>query len=140
MRAFDTDVLSDLLRGHQPYRDRLADLDPTAYAVPVVTAEEVARGWLAAIRKAESDRRRPDRLLAAYSFFARDLTALSGYRLLPYTAAADARVDEWRAAKVRVGTQDLRIAAVAVAHDAILVTRNVRDFDQIPGLQLEVWA
>lgn len=42
--------------------------------------------------------------------------------------------------KVRIGTQDLRIASIAIANNAILVTRNQRDFSRVPGLQFEDWT
>jgi tRNA(fMet)-specific endonuclease VapC len=61
------------------------------------------------------------------------------YRLLPYTAGADAFVKQWRSAKIRIGAQDLRIAAIVADHGAKLVTRNARDYTQIPGLTLEIW-
>ncbi|MFN0078159.1 MAG: type II toxin-antitoxin system VapC family toxin [Prosthecobacter sp.] len=32
---------------------------------------------------------------------------------------------------------DLKIAAICLAHDAMLLTRNLSDFDQIPGLRVE---
>ena len=34
---------------------------------------------------------------------------------------------------------DLKIAAVCVAHDALLRTRNLVDFEKVPGLRVENW-
>jgi tRNA(fMet)-specific endonuclease VapC len=38
-----------------------------------------------------------------------------------------------------IGPNDLLIAAIARAHDLVLVTHNSREFGRIPGLQLEDW-
>ena len=38
-----------------------------------------------------------------------------------------------------IGPYDLQIAAIACAHDLTLVTRNVREFERVPGLRLENW-
>ena len=38
-----------------------------------------------------------------------------------------------------IGANDLMIAAIARAHDAILVTHNVREFSRVANLQLEDW-
>lgn len=40
---------------------------------------------------------------------------------------------------IPIGANDLLIAASAVAHDAVLVTHNVREFSRVPGLSLEDW-
>ena len=47
---------------------------------------------------------------------------------------------EFRRQRIRIGTQDLRIAAIVLANKGILVTRNYRDFSQVPDLVQEDWT
>ena len=38
-----------------------------------------------------------------------------------------------------IGTNDLLIAGVALAHDLVVVTRNRKEFARVPGLRVEIW-
>jgi tRNA(fMet)-specific endonuclease VapC len=38
-----------------------------------------------------------------------------------------------------IGANDLLIASTARAHDAVLVTHNVREFSSVAGLRIEDW-
>ena len=42
--------------------------------------------------------------------------------------------------KLNVAKIDLRIAAIVLHSDGILITRNQRDFVRIPGLRIEDWS
>lgn len=46
---------------------------------------------------------------------------------------------ELRRAGVRIGPNDLKIASLAITNDALLLTRNARDFSRVPGLRFENW-
>ncbi len=48
-------------------------------------------------------------------------------------------LEELRKLLRRVGTMDLKIAAICLVHDATLITRNLADFGQVPGLRVENW-
>ena len=55
------------------------------------------------------------------------------------TLQAEALYQQWRQQRLRVGTHDLRIAAICLAHAATFISRNHRDSTQGPGLQVEFW-
>ena len=41
--------------------------------------------------------------------------------------------------RIRIGTHDLKIASIVLAHDATLLTRNTVDFAKVPGLRIQNW-
>jgi tRNA(fMet)-specific endonuclease VapC len=139
MTAFDTDILSDVFTRNPSVVNRLAQVPVTEHCVPTVVVEEILRGRLHSIRSAQAAPQ-SRKLELAYREFDKSLLDLKRFQILAYTTVAHTLFVAWRAAKLRVGTQDLRIAAIALAHDATLVTRNRRDYEQIPGLKLNVWA
>lgn len=139
MRAFDTDVLTEILLGNPEFVNRAAAIPPEEQCVPVVVVEEVVRGRLNVVRQAEAGKSKVG-IEQAYELFAQTLAALAQVRVLPYTSQAEARFQEWRARKARVSTHDLRIAALCVAHGVTLVSRNRRDYERVPGLAVEFWS
>jgi tRNA(fMet)-specific endonuclease VapC len=60
--------------------------------------------------------------------------------VLDFTEIAFEQFQELTRQKVQVGTQDLRIASIALSIDATVVTRNRRDFERVPGLKIEDWS
>jgi tRNA(fMet)-specific endonuclease VapC len=108
----------------------------TDLAITIISAEEQITGRFAAIRKA----RRPDDLALAYRRFAETVHALAPLTILPFTASAIVRSQQLIGSKLNVGRMDLRIAAIVLEHGGILVTRNTRDFNRVPGLVREDWS
>jgi len=53
------------------------------------------------------------------------------------TAAEFERLQKLR---IRIGTMDLKIAAIALANNATLLSRNIKDFSKVPNLKVEDWS
>ncbi len=55
-----------------------------------------------------------------------------------YHAAAD-EFKRLRKHGIRIGTMDLKIASIALSHNATLISANLRDFEKVPNLRVENW-
>ena len=131
----DTDIVSLWAQGNAAICQRLAAMPSDELAISIVTAEELLGGWYAELRKARTD----DRLLWAYASLETTLAFLRRITVISFDSAALQLAQQYRSQKIRVGTNDLRIAATASCRNLILATRNVSDFELVPGLTLEVW-
>jgi len=100
-----------------------------------VTVEEQMRGWLAEINRWREIRRQ----ITAYERLAQMVEFLSEWEIIRLDDAAADEFDRLRKQGVRIGTQDLKIASVALAHDALLLSANRRDFRRVPELRVENW-
>jgi tRNA(fMet)-specific endonuclease VapC len=80
-----------------------------------------------------------DRLLIHYDLFLNGLLTLAKWRFLPWTQAAQDIFDMLHFQRVRIGTMDLRIASLALTHETLLLSRNLVDFQKVPGLRVENW-
>lgn len=139
MWILDTDHLTLLLQGNPTVVNKLSAKAQGEVVITVVTAEEQIWGRLSAIRQA-SQASNAEKLVRAYLKFRLALDDLMRFTILDFTQEAYLKYQELRHQKIRVGTQDLRIAAIALSIDATVVTRNQRDFNQVPGLRLEDWT
>lgn len=101
----------------------------------VVVAEEALSGWIALIR-----RQRPGLAqLDGYERFNECLETLEKLTVLPFDYDSALLFHDLVKSKIRVGTMDLKIAAICLAHDATLLSRNLVDFEKVPGLKVENW-
>jgi tRNA(fMet)-specific endonuclease VapC len=132
----DTDILTLLQRRHPLVLQRFLVHSPADVAITVLTVEEQLSGWYTRVRQS----RRRDQLARAYQALATSVEALSGMRVFSFTEPAILRYENLKSRKIAIGKKDLAIAAVVLENNAILVTRNVRDFQQVPNLVLENWA
>lgn len=132
----DTDHLSLHQRGHYAVMRRVQATPNQDIVASIISFEEQLRGWLNVLRQVENSPKLP----LAYQSLREMQTYYCRLRLLDFDAQAQHIYDRLRATYRRQGTMDLRIAACAINSSAILVTRNQRDFSQIPKLQLEDWT
>jgi len=139
MYLLDTDHLSVLERGGEEaarLRRRLHAVSPDAVAATVISYEEQTRGWLSFVAKARS----LEEQVTAYGYLQRHLQVFCAVPLIAFDPAAVTIVQQLQKQRVRIGTMDLKIASVALAEGATLLSRNLLDFQKVPGLRVEDWT
>lgn len=138
MIVLDTDHLTVLQSGKGEAARRLFErlqsgADPVA--TTIISAEELLRGWLAAIHRERSVAKQITpylRLKNLFRFFA-------SWDVLEWNAAAVAEFESLKSLRLHIGAMDLKIGAIALSHRATLLTRNSIDFSKIPNLHIEDW-
>jgi tRNA(fMet)-specific endonuclease VapC len=137
MLVLDTDHLVELDRGSSQgaaLQRKLEDARDEV-ATTIISAEEQFRGWLAQLHR----QRDPHEQIATYQRLQRRIAFFAAWHVLPWDTNAADILQELHRQRVRIGTMDLKIASIVLAHDATLLSRNLRDFQQIPNLRVEDW-
>jgi tRNA(fMet)-specific endonuclease VapC len=132
----DTDHLTLYDQGHPQLTQRLAMHPKNTIAVSVVTVEESLRGRPGALSRSLDG---PTRI-RRYAGLVGTVELFCQLPLVHFDQASEDHFQQLRALRLRIGTQDLKIAAVALASNLTLLTRNRRDFARIPGLVLDDWS
>jgi tRNA(fMet)-specific endonuclease VapC len=101
----------------------------------IVSVEEQLRGWLALIAKQADVHRQ----IEVYAALGERLEFLSSFEILPWEKSSADLFKGFRNDGIRIGTMDLKIASIAISHDAVLLPRNLVDFSKINGLRCENW-
>ncbi len=136
MYILDTDHASLYQQGHPALGRRLDRLAPNQLTTSIITYDEQVSGRLAVVHKAHTSHER----IQAYYWLQRTLHFFCRIPVLPFDEAAVTMFQQLTALKLRMGTQDTLIAAIALANEMTLLTRNLRDFQKVPGLALENWS
>ncbi|MBW3596651.1 MAG: type II toxin-antitoxin system VapC family toxin [Planctomycetes bacterium] len=121
MLLLDSDHLSIIQRRTLPefnhIEQRRAQHAPSDFFVPVISFHEQVLGWNAYLQRAKS----PQGVTHAYGMFERILADFSTMQVASFdVAAADCFLD-LRRKRIRIGTMDLRIAAIAISRDFTLL-------------------
>lgn len=139
MYLLDTDHISLMDYGGaegQTIRLRLRTVPPDEVSASAISYEEQIRGWMSVIAQA----RTVEQQIPFYRELERLLRFYCITPLLPFDEKAATHFARLRQARVRIGTMDLKIAAIALANNATVLTRNLADFGKVPGLNVEDWS
>ncbi len=136
MYLLDTDTYSNMLRPSLVILERVSKTPPGSVYLCAVTPEEMLRGRLNAINQARASQE--TRLPLAYDFLMDLIRELSRVSILRYDADAVQIFRDFPASVKRAGSQDCRIAAVALANAFTVVTSNTAHFAKI-GVVTEDW-
>jgi predicted nucleic acid-binding protein len=138
MILFDTDTLTHFSYGKENVKKKIEEVGDEQLGITVITRIEVLRGRAASLmtaaneeelRKAAESLRRAEELLSAFVVVDFDEDAIKHFE----------RLRKQRNLK-KMGRADMLIACIALANNALLVTRNTRDYKNVPGLRIENWV
>ena len=132
---FDTDHLSLYGRNNPVLIYRLQN-HSIGLTTTAINIEEQLRGRLAQVAEAKDG----IVLSNAYRWLSETVQMISVFEVLQFTEAAQSIYQDLKSQRIRIGTQDLRIASIVLAHEGILLSRNARDFDKVPNLIVENWT
>lgn len=138
MHVLDSDTLTHAHAGHAGIADQVRRVGEDNVVTTVITAIEILRGRHEFLLKASDG----GQLLHAQQLLKSTEELLESLPILVIDAMAAAEFDKLRQNKSlrKIGRADLLIASIVLAHQATVVTRNVRHFRQVPGLKVENWV
>ncbi|HLA94745.1 MAG TPA: type II toxin-antitoxin system VapC family toxin [Pyrinomonadaceae bacterium] len=140
MIILDTDCISLLQRENvivgSNLQRNLDKFSPEEICTSIISFEEQMRGWLSFVSKS----RTPDQQIFAYSRLHAALKDYKNSTVLDFDDKAAKIFVQLKSDRIRIGTMDLKIASIAIANQAILISRNLSDFEQVPNLSVKDWT
>ena len=139
MIILDTDHLTVIQRQNEPaytiLRKRLRQTAETV-GTTIISLEEQMRGWLAVVNRAK----RIEQQTTAYRQLHLLFDFFGKLPVLDFDEAAAEQFLQLRRSRSRLGSMDLKIAAIALSQSALLLSRNLTDFLRVPSLHVEDWT
>jgi tRNA(fMet)-specific endonuclease VapC len=140
LRLLDTDHISLALRGNPKVVDRLQQLRKSQWAVGIISIQEIFNGWIGCL----NDPRYQDQQVELYTRLWRSNEFFQRAQVLNFDHSVNRvyqqLLQEHPNLKKNRLAKDVKIASIAIANHAVIVTRNHRDFTLVPGLQIEDWS
>jgi tRNA(fMet)-specific endonuclease VapC len=132
----DTDHLSLQQRGNSLLDARLKQVPTEALAITIISVEEQLYGRLNQIRRAQTT----EVMAFAYDGLQKAIRRFQSIQVLSFNAEAARLYQGFIDQKIRIGTHDLKIAAITLANAGVLLTRNHKDFSKVSNLLTEDWT
>lgn len=134
----DTDHVTLFQQGFPNVLERVNANRPNI-GVTIITVQEQVRGRFNVIKRALQTGQ-SHRVALAYANLRETLQYFCSIEIIDLSESAYDLYTQLRRQGIRIGTQDLLIAAIVLSEKAILVTRNQRDFAKVPDLVFEDWT
>lgn len=132
----DSDILTLFQFGHAAVTQHARSHPPAMLAVTVISVDEMLTGWYTKVRRAKT----PPQIARAFGQLTDAVSFLAAVQIQTFTEPAVLRYVGLRTSFRRLDKNDLRIAAIVLESGDTLVTRNTKDFQQIPGLRVDDWS
>jgi len=138
MHILDTDTISHLHAGNMNVIENLKKSDDSDVRITIITRIELLRGRFEFLLKA-SDK---EKLIRAQSLLNRTAKLLTQIPVLSMNEEAGTQFEKLKGIKKlkKIGRADILIASIVLSNKAVLVTRNIRHFRQIPNLSVTNWV
>lgn len=129
----DTSILIAYERGQLDIATHVVGREAEGFSLSVISASELLHGVQRAADAAIQARRLAfvEAILARFPVLEIDLEVARTHAILWSNLAQRGEM---------IGVHDSWIAATCIAHCLTLVTANIREFDRVPGLQIENWS
>ncbi len=133
---FDTNHLTLYQHADPTLLQHVQSYPSGSVGISAVTVEEALKGRLAKLARRLTG---PVRI-QAYANLVDTVQLFLQFSIVPFDQASEDQFQRLLGQRIRVGTRDLRIAAVALANNLTLLTQNQSDFKGIPGIMLDDWS
>ena len=124
-------------KAHPILKEKVSNTPRRLLFTTSITVEEQLKGRLAFINRHHNS---PHHFSLGHAYLMETISYLQEWNTLVYDEDIDVVFAHLRKKRIRIGKQDLRIAATVLYYGYTLVTSNRRDFLQVPNLKIVDWT
>ncbi|MBI3249538.1 MAG: type II toxin-antitoxin system VapC family toxin [Deltaproteobacteria bacterium] len=137
MFILDTDAITHDQNAHSLLSAKVKNTPKDWLFTTSVTVEEQLKGRLAYLKAFQTD---PRKSAHGHAALVQTVFYFEKWNILIFSGEAYVIFHQLQKQRIRIGSQDLRIAAIALFHDFTVITSNLRDFVRVPNLKIADWT